>query len=329
MGADGSDPGSAGGGAPVPTLGQRLTGQARALAARHVPAFPWTGPLAVATRRAATLAATHEGRFARVEVDPQARRPTWPPRPPLPAGPTPLPAGPTPVPGPVPAVPEGAPRMTSAAPATAAVPETPEVPDPPAPRDVAAPRGRAVEPGVRRRLHDAVGPAADLVRVHDDAGADALARGHGADAVTLGADVHFREDRYRPADDRGFGLLVHEAGHVQAGLAPGAAANRSTAAGRAAEERWVTDLERAAVAGRSGGRTAVPETPAPPGAVPAAVDHHAIPLAAPVDRDLEGPPAAEPGAALPAQLAALRRELVADVLGDLRRQLRVEFERGG
>src|SRR4051812_40019469 len=84
--------------ASVPTLGERLTGQGLALAARHFPAFPWAGPLAVATQRAAAFDTAHEERFARVEVDRYARRPSWPPaaRPRWPAWPVPAPADPVP-----------------------------------------------------------------------------------------------------------------------------------------------------------------------------------------------------------------------------------------
>ena len=80
-------------GAPVRTLGERLTEQGRALAARHLPAFPWSGPLAVAMQRAASLDMAHEERFARVEVDTHARRPVWPAgaRPRRPAEPVPAP----------------------------------------------------------------------------------------------------------------------------------------------------------------------------------------------------------------------------------------------
>ena len=308
----------------VPTLGERLAAQGRALAARNLPAFPWAGPLAVATQRGAALDTAHEQRFTRVEVDPDTRRP---PRPAAPRRPTPGPVRPVSAP---PGLGEWARSVSGGAdadvtgevgvgPAVAA----PTPADPSAPAAAPVPPGRPVEPLVRERLRIEVGSAADLVRVHDDPGADALARRHGADAVTLGTDVHFREGGYRPADRHGFGLLVHEAGHVAAALEPAAALRRSTGPGRAEEERRVAGRERAAVT-RSG-------PPPPPAGVVAPPTHDAIApaMAAPVGRDVDPTPAAEPATALAAQLASLRRELVDDVLGDLRRQLRVEFERGG
>ena len=46
--------------------------------------------------------------------------------------------------------------------------------------------GRPLPDDVRWRLRDVAGPAADALRVHDDGAADALARAHRADAVTVG-----------------------------------------------------------------------------------------------------------------------------------------------
>ena len=43
-------------------------------------------------------------------------------------------------------------------------------------------------------MREVAGPGADVMRVHADARADAIARAHAADAVTLGADVYFRPD---------------------------------------------------------------------------------------------------------------------------------------
>ena len=56
--------------------------------------------------------------------------------------------------------------------------------------------------------------AATAAKVHDDATADALARRHGADAVTRGDRVAFRLGGYRPESPAGRALLGHELVHV-------------------------------------------------------------------------------------------------------------------
>src|SRR4051794_31277496 len=56
----------------TPVLAQRLDAHGRGLAARYTPAFPWAGPLAIAMRRAVTLAQPHDGHFHRVEISPDA-----------------------------------------------------------------------------------------------------------------------------------------------------------------------------------------------------------------------------------------------------------------
>ncbi|MCJ1676501.1 DUF4157 domain-containing protein [Streptomyces sp. APSN-46.1] len=316
---------------PLPTLGERLDAQGRRLAARLLTPLPWAGPLGVFIGHAAGLVVC-AGRFDRIESDPdrpvplvapvvggRSRRAYGAPRaePPAPAAPGARPAG-DPAPG--------------------------RLPAPPTPAEAAGgPAGDALPAPARARLRSAVGPAADAMRVHDDEPADALARAHRADAVTIGRDVFFRHGRLRPREERGFGLLVHEATHVLALMRPGAAWHRATGAGARAEEAEALANERAAApgvlapgaglppgpsssprsapaAGHSPGSplTAPPPTtppPATPSASPAA-----RPLAAATDRD--GAPAA---AAPPLDVGALRRDLIDDVM----RQLRTEFERGG
>ncbi|HEV2634049.1 MAG TPA: LamG-like jellyroll fold domain-containing protein [Actinocrinis sp.] len=57
---------------------------------------------------------------------------------------------------------------------------------------------------------------ADLtaLRVHTGPAADAVARAFGADAVTCGSAIFFRDGCYRPAEPRGLRLVAHEAAHV-------------------------------------------------------------------------------------------------------------------
>ncbi len=56
----------------------------------------------------------------------------------------------------------------------------------------------------------------DLTRVciHTGIYADALARKHGADAVTVGDDIYFAYGKYAPHTDEGLSLLAHEIQHV-------------------------------------------------------------------------------------------------------------------
>jgi hypothetical protein len=52
------------------------------------------------------------------------------------------------------------------------------------------------------------------VRIHDDAGAHALAGQTRSQALTIGSDVYFGADRYAPHTDAGRHLLAHELTHV-------------------------------------------------------------------------------------------------------------------
>jgi hypothetical protein len=289
------------------TVGERLDGACRRIAARH----QWTSPVAEqlgpALRRAEELAGLFAGRFDRDEsgvdgVDPlqlaaSAELPGWPPH-----------AG------------HPAPDRH------AAVRPTGE--------------GRRLPADVRGRLREFAGPAADVLRVHEDAAADHVAKAHSADAVTVGADVYFRDGRFNPDEPEGFGLLAHEATHVSAGLASHGAARVSTG-GRAAEENAALVQEQRAHAdqagslrtlpgpaptGRRGTPVAAPPPPATPARLPAARSGAlppaaapaagAVAMAAPVDR-----PAAPPA---PFDVEALRRDLVVELM----RRLRSDAERG-
>lgn len=207
---------------------------------------------------------------------------------------------------------------------------------------------RDLPPSTRYRLRQEVGAAADAMRVHDGPHADALARAAGADAVTVGREVHLRQGRYAPHREDGQALLAHEATHVAAVLEPGHAWRK--AVGDDAEERLALDRETRMLGGTWAPRTSAPLAPpilAPSG--PAAIaPGHAVaptgagravpppapswappvatttappgsPRAADADRDLTAGPAAPP------DLEALRRGVVADVM----RQIKTEFERGG
>jgi hypothetical protein len=183
--------------------------------------------------------------------------------------------------------------------------------------------GTGLPPDVRGRLRDAVGPEAESIRVHHGPAADAAARAHRADAVTLAQDVFVRDGRLDPRGPAGFALLVHEATHAVSAIRPGSAWRRATGAGAAEEEQLARDRERAALAGPAyrPARSAPAAPPAPP--VPAlggGAPPTARPMAAAADRDLGAPPAPPAGPDLDRLRDALYRDLL--------RQLRVERERG-
>ncbi|MFJ3902872.1 DUF4157 domain-containing protein [Streptomyces sp. NPDC090025] len=349
----GSGSGSGSGQDLGPTLGTRLDAQGRALAARTRIGFPWAGPLRSLTTHAAALPAPFQERFRRVEpTDGAGREPRrgqvrpgrFPGEAPYPgadSGPGPGPyqdphqerhhdPGEAPYHGP-----DGGPGVGPYD--GLGLPGE----DPLSPLGGAAPavEGRPLPDDVRARLRDVVGPAADLLRVHDDAAADTRARAHRADAVTVGRDVHFRAGRFAPREPRGFALLAHEATHVEALLAPGADWRRATGGGRADEEDRALAREGAALRGPEepatapydgGHRHPVPHPhPHAPAVVPAPASGpgsggHGAPhvAAAPVGRELGG---GHPSAGAAPGLERLRDELVRDLM----HRLRSEFERGG
>jgi hypothetical protein len=214
-----------------------------------------------------------------------------------------------------------------------------------APRDRdAQPEGLPVSPEVRVRLRDLAGPALATMRVRDDVQADAVARSRQADAVTVGNQVLFRADRYRPHTPQGLALLAHEATHVAQAQQPNVAWQRATTAGRAAEERQALAVERATLRSAQGtspgaalgaasplggvpGQTAAPSQaawslPALPAAAGAGSTAAMQPMAAATGRDLEAQPA-------PSTPAPSFQELREALVRDLMRQLRADFERGG
>jgi Domain of unknown function (DUF4157) len=329
---------------PTPTLGERLDAQGRHHLARMLFPLPWARPLRVFIDRAVELTAD-ASRFDRVESAPDrpfpltAVAPLRRPRtaqglhvsePSTPAWPKSGPAG---APAEAPAAPSPSPMAPPAADArqtdTRQADARQAVDDAPPAEPGAPGHGHDDLPAAARsRLRTAVGPAAEAMRVHHDDRADTLARDLRADAVTLGRDVYFRHGRLRPQDARGFALLVHEATHVMALLRPGASWRRATGAGTHAEEAEALANERAAVsravlgAGtprRPAPRTVPADAPQGPTArAPSAPRTQA--LCATTDRNsaaAEVPP--------PVDVQALKRDLV----DDLMRRLRSEFERGG
>lgn len=337
----------------MPTLGRLLDRQARRIAARHVPEFGWAEGFSVMLQRMQRLAVPHADRFARVETVSVTDLPQLP-VPPLDQGywhdehrghdglddHTPL----TPTRTSAPAD-EAHPADPAATPADTPDTDVHRAADP-APATPS--RDQRLPGDVAERLRRIIGPTADAMVVHTDSPADTLARAEHADAVTLGTDVYFRQGQYRPRHTEGFALLAHEATHVAASQTAGNAWRRYTAG--AEEESRALAREHASL----GAATGLPGDPARPAAHNATAAGHAFggtspgwaarppaSISAPAQHQ-NAPAAAVPGAAQTAMRAEADRprtseqpagidvdRLRRDLLDDLRRQLRTEFERGG
>lgn len=74
--------------------------------------------------------------------------------------------------------------------------------------------GTGLDPGARERFGGSLGDPLTDVRIHADAGADALARSVSARAFTTGTDIFFATGEYRPGSSEGNRLLAHELTHV-------------------------------------------------------------------------------------------------------------------
>jgi|GEM_PF-2153767 len=302
-----------GGEALPPTLGARLDAAGRSLARRHMTDFAWAAPLTRTLVRIDALRGAQGDRFRRQEVAPEseARSLAW----------TVSTRGRRPRAA-------GAEMLTQPPLAARTSPRSLEQ-SPPSPGEAPATvRGRPLDPDVRGRVRAVAGTAADILRVRDDPEADRIARTHRADAVTRGREVLFRAGRFAPREAAGFGLLVHEATHVEQLIRRGQAGPRPADAHD--DERAALTVERRAR--RLGGPAPVapPRVPGPGGQgspEPARLSTQTQPAgpsatspirAAAHDRDAG---ALSPGF----DVDSLRRGLV----DDLMRQLRTEFERGG
>ena len=187
-------------------------------------------------------------------------------------------------------------------------------------------------------LRDVAGPAADAMRVHDDGAADALARAHRADAVTVGQRRLLPARALPPAPGAGFALLAHEA---------------TPRPGRCCVP-WQRLVPRRRRRGRRGGARGPGECEQAARAWPRPSAAAARALAAPRRRRRargrrRPPPPAAAATARPRRGRAARWRPPADrrpgrargagtagpggpaahLIDDLMRQLRTEFERGG
>ncbi|MDM0028617.1 eCIS core domain-containing protein [Variovorax saccharolyticus] len=106
-----------------------------------------------------------------------------------------------------------------------------------APAPAAKPQDGRALPRFLRADFERGGVDLSRVRVHDGPEADALARRHGAQALTVAEDIYFKAGHFAPGTEPGRRLLAHELTHTlqQAGAAPAAGAMRVSEPGDASE----------------------------------------------------------------------------------------------
>ena len=75
--------------------------------------------------------------------------------------------------------------------------------------------GQKLDPVAQAALEPAIGIGLNHITVHDDGGADMLARSVAAEAFTTGKDIYFRSGAYAPKTEKGLRLLAHEVAHTK------------------------------------------------------------------------------------------------------------------
>ncbi|HWM89211.1 MAG TPA: DUF4157 domain-containing protein [Thermoanaerobaculia bacterium] len=83
--------------------------------------------------------------------------------------------------------------------------------------------GQRLDPHTREAMESRFGHDFSRIRIHTGPEAARRTEGLGAQAYTLGLDVHFGEGRYRPGRPEGQALIAHELGHVARAGAQGPA----------------------------------------------------------------------------------------------------------
>jgi hypothetical protein len=241
----------------VPTLGEKLAIEARHVANRHMPAFPWLRLLALTSERVLSLPVPSQKRFQRKEALPVPTLPLFSPPHQLFVPPDPD-------------MPEHAIEGDSQVwdqPLSSAVQQQSSLridvqtnhmrileggTNPPPRSEMSGDIqqqewGQPLPPLVQQRLRDFVGPGTETIRTHSDAVADTIARSQRADAVTVGHHVFFRKDQFQPQERKGFALLTHEATHVMQAMRPDSAWKRATQGGVHEEEQEARAQERKAL----------------------------------------------------------------------------------
>jgi hypothetical protein len=74
--------------------------------------------------------------------------------------------------------------------------------------------GSPLDRTVASTLSSSMGTSVDGVRIHTDAGAAAMARAVTARAFTVGNDIYFGRNEYRPGTAEGRELIAHEVAHT-------------------------------------------------------------------------------------------------------------------
>jgi outer membrane protein assembly factor BamB len=112
--------------------------------------------------------------------------------------------------------------------------------------------GVVLEDQLRTALEEALHYDLSDVRVHTGPTADNLTANLGADAVTIGAHIYFRDGLYRPMTPSGRRLIAHEAAHVaqQGRAAPASARSLLDTPGDAWERQADSFADAFAASGR-------------------------------------------------------------------------------
>lgn len=141
---------------------------------------------------------------------------------------------------------------------------------------VRQPKAAAAQPlakGVREKMETGFGHDFSAVRVHADSESASQTRAIGAQAYTVGSDVHFAAGRYQPQSEAGQQLLAHELAHVvqqaHGGAAGGAEQRADTAAVRIGRGETVSP---AALGGAPVAVQAKPDAPDKPADAPLKTD---------------------------------------------------------
>ena len=114
--------------------------------------------------------------------------------------------------------------------------------------------GRPLAKDVRADMEGLFGTDFDAVRVHTDASAAALNRALGARAFTVGSDIAFGADQYRPGTVEGDQLLAHELTHTIQQRSSSATGE----AGHDADQSHENQADQAARAASGPGRRRLP-----------------------------------------------------------------------
>jgi len=119
------------------------------------------------------------------------------------------------------------------------------------PLQLARESGVALPGSIRQRMEPLFGADLAAVRIHNGAASHHEAARLGARAFTIGQDIHFGPDEYRPGDSGGMRLLAHELAHtLQQGAKP-YSSSLAVAEAHSALELEANNAAQAVLAGRA------------------------------------------------------------------------------